>query len=97
MHHLFVALYELLLKQSPHFLDHHYRLAHQISPLPLWSVHRMADKANFDSVVTTYNMNYLPVLRLRLPFRTSRLGHTLMLVYQKRETHSGAVATSAHP
>lgn len=83
MHHLFVALYELLFKRSPHFLERHYRLAHQISPLPLWNVNRMAEEANFENVVTTYNMNYLPLLRLRLPFRTPRLGHTLMLVYQK--------------
>lgn len=83
MNHFFVRLYEFVKCETPHFLERHYRLAHQISPLPLWSVRRMAEAAGFHNEVTTYNMNYLPVVRLKLPGRTRRLGHTLMLVYRK--------------
>jgi SAM-dependent methyltransferase len=86
--HLCVRLYELLFGECPHFRDTNYRVGNQITPIPLWSVRRMAERAGFEHLLTTYNMGYLPVLRLALPFRSARLGHTLMLAYRKRSERS---------
>ncbi|MEM9191974.1 MAG: class I SAM-dependent methyltransferase [Myxococcota bacterium] len=83
MYHVAVRLYELAKNQTPFFLQHHYEEAHQMTPLPLWNLERMGAQAGLTLRHHTFNMNYLPGLRLRLPFRTKRFGHTLITVFQK--------------
>lgn len=83
MYHFSIRLYELLRNKTPFFFDEHYRDAHQVTPIPLWNLERMADQAGLTVEHVTYNMNYVPGLRLELPSRTKRLGHTLIAVIRK--------------
>ena len=91
MYHLAVRVHELLTNRTPHFHDVPYEEAHHVTPLPLWTLERMGDEAGFSLERTTYNMNYVPVLRLKLPFKTRALGHTLIAVFRKSRAAGAAV------
>ncbi len=95
MNHLFVRLFELATHKTPHFLDSHYQLAHQMTPLPMWTLKRMGEKAGLSLFETNYNMNYLPVVRLRLPGRTRRFGHTLVTAWRKLASSPSSVISAS--
>jgi len=82
--HLFAKLYELLFNRNPYFSEQRYRFGGHLTPLSFYNINRMAERAGLETVQITYNMNYLPVLRIKLPFRTSAFGHTLILAFRKK-------------
>ncbi len=83
--HLFIRAYQVVFKKTPFFLEHHYRHAHQVTPIPRWNLERMGEHAGLTLQEATYNLNYVPGLRLelKLPTTVPRLGHTLITVWRK--------------